>query len=362
MSMIDLVYLWVDGSDPKIKQKREETKVRLKKQNKYQYLNKEIENPSRYRDNQELKYSLRSAVTNLPWINHIYIVTDNQVPKWLNTSHPKISIVNHQDIVPEKYLPVFNSLVLEAFIHMIPGLSEKFIYSNDDCFFNQSLSPDFFFRGDLPIYRFQNKPTNKNCQHLANSYKYNKILGNFQLDIPDKSKKNINKWVKKCRKLRPYSWKGEPNTNEIGWISGWKNTNSILDGLFGKSPRKMIAHAAVSMCKSDCLRISRLFSEIIEINNSFPFRSIYNFNTVNGLYPYYLIDESDAIFDPTPLQTYTIYMTDDPYLNFIQFSYITEIGVKLLCIQDSFSDGKIGKSYQEYLEILFPNKSPFEKD
>ena len=69
---IDLVYLWVDGNDP----------VWLKK--RQPYLKKEINTTGRYQDNQELKYSLRSIDKHLPWIRKIFIVTDNQVPPFLN--------------------------------------------------------------------------------------------------------------------------------------------------------------------------------------------------------------------------------------------------------------------------------------
>lgn len=359
---IDLVYFWVDGSDPRIKSKKAETKSRFKQQGLYQYLNREIDNPSRYRDNQELKYSLRSTVANLPWIRHIYLVTDGQVPDWLSLDSEKITVIDHRDIVPEKYLPVFSAWVLEAFIHRIPGLSERFIYSNDDCFFTQPLSSDFFFQGEKPIYRFQNKPSSNNCQKLQESLEdLEPILGGKKIRVPKKSQDLIQNWVTKCHGLRPYSWKGEPNTEEIGWISGWKNTNYLLDKLHGSQDRKIIAHAAIAMRKSHCQRLSTRYQDLFNINNSFPFRSIYNFNSVNGLYPYCLKHEDLVIFDETPLQTYTIYMTDDPYLNLMQFSYITTIKPKLLCLQDSFSQPETTASYQEYLEMLFPNRSGFEK-
>jgi UDP-N-acetylglucosamine-lysosomal-enzyme len=88
---------------------------------------------NRYRDSEELRYSLRSLVRFAPWIRHIYLVTDNQIPYWLDLSHPRLTVVPHSDIFPNKsHLPVFSSPAIEAHIHRIPGLSQRFIYFNDD--------------------------------------------------------------------------------------------------------------------------------------------------------------------------------------------------------------------------------------
>ena len=135
---IDLVYLWVDGNDP----------VWLKK--RQPYLKKEINTTGRYQDNQELKYSLRSIDKHLPWIRKIFIVTDNQVPPFLDVSHPKIEIVDHSTLLPKSILPTFNSSVLDYFIYKIPDLSEHFLYANDDMFVNADLPPSFFFKTVFP--------------------------------------------------------------------------------------------------------------------------------------------------------------------------------------------------------------------
>lgn len=46
-------------------------------------------------DNEELRYSLRSIEKYAPWVNHIYLVTNGQIPYWLNTSHPRLSVITH---------------------------------------------------------------------------------------------------------------------------------------------------------------------------------------------------------------------------------------------------------------------------
>ena len=144
---IDIVYTWVDGNDPQWDAKKNYW------QKEYGIYQPEVAGPARYRDREELKYSLRSVEENLPWVRTIFIVTDNQTPKWLNTQHPKIRMVDHKDIFPADALPVFNSLAIETRLPFIPGLAEHFIYFNDDIFINKKLGRDFFFTQEgLPIY------------------------------------------------------------------------------------------------------------------------------------------------------------------------------------------------------------------
>ena len=105
----------------------------------------------RYADSGELKYSLRSVEKYAPWIRRIFIVTDNQKPEWLNTSNPKVQIVDHKEIMPAECLPCFNSAVIEMFLCNIQGLSEHFLYGNDDMYFGKPVQPqDFFGKDNLP--------------------------------------------------------------------------------------------------------------------------------------------------------------------------------------------------------------------
>lgn len=151
---IDLVYLWVDGGDPKWIAKR----------------NACVGAPTgggehcegRYSNHDELKYSLRSAEKYAPWLRKIFIVTDDQVPAWLDTSNPKIQIVDHKEILPPESRPCFNSTVIEHFLPLIPGLAEHFLFANDDMLFNRPVQPsDFFAEDGLPIVRFNRRPMRK---------------------------------------------------------------------------------------------------------------------------------------------------------------------------------------------------------
>ncbi|XP_030179361.1 N-acetylglucosamine-1-phosphotransferase subunits alpha/beta isoform X4 [Lynx canadensis] len=51
---------------------------------------------SRFEDNEELRYSLRSIERHAPWVRNIFIVTNGQIPSWLNLDNPRVTIVTHQ--------------------------------------------------------------------------------------------------------------------------------------------------------------------------------------------------------------------------------------------------------------------------
>ena len=125
-SSIDVVYTWVNGSDPK----------HFKNVNKYKnenYTQTDIFNENRFFDNDELKYSLRSLEKHAPWFRNIYIVTNGQIPNWLNLENPRVKLITHEQIFANRsHLPTFNSAAIEVNLHRIEGLSKKFVYFNDD--------------------------------------------------------------------------------------------------------------------------------------------------------------------------------------------------------------------------------------
>ncbi|XP_035904040.1 N-acetylglucosamine-1-phosphotransferase subunits alpha/beta [Anopheles stephensi] len=127
--VIDVVYTWVNGSDPQF----------LDELARYS----STRDNARYDDKHELRYSLRSLEKYAPWIRNVYIVTNGQVPCWLNLENPRVQIVPHADIADEDTaLPTFSSASIETFIHRIPGLSQRFLYLNDDIFLGAPLHPD----------------------------------------------------------------------------------------------------------------------------------------------------------------------------------------------------------------------------
>lgn len=137
---IDFVISWVDGNDPAWQEEYKKYKFGAGKEG----------SATRYRDVGTLKYWFRAVEAYAPWVNKIHFITWGHVPEWLNTNHPKLHIVNHKDYIPEEYLPTFSSRPIELNIHRIPGLSEHFVYFNDDMLLNAPVTPDFFFHKGLP--------------------------------------------------------------------------------------------------------------------------------------------------------------------------------------------------------------------
>lgn len=193
---IDLVYLWCDANEKKIKNKKQKY-ISLMSYKEIQNNNFAL-NDCRWRDNDELKYSLRSVEKFIPWINHIYIVTDNQIPSWLDTNNPKITIIDHKDIIPEKYLPTFNSNVIEAHLPYIKELSEYFLYANDDCFVNDYLEPSYFFtKNGKPIINVK-----KSKLRYSNNKTYQNQLLILQKEINEKF--NTKYLIEDSHNIIPY--------------------------------------------------------------------------------------------------------------------------------------------------------------
>lgn len=138
---IDFVIPWVDGSD-------KEWLVEKAKYDPSAMLNSD--SPVRYRDWDNLHYWFRAVERFAPWVNKVHFITWGHLPPWLNTENPKLHIVNHRDYIPEKYLPTFSSHTIELNMHRIEGLSEQFVYFNDDMFITAPTVPEDFFKGGLP--------------------------------------------------------------------------------------------------------------------------------------------------------------------------------------------------------------------
>jgi hypothetical protein len=139
---VDVVYTWVDGEEPEMRTKR----ARYQERGIAEILDKET-NASRYTSHDELKYSLRSLAMYADFVRHIYIVTDGQKPHWLDDRAPGITVVDHREIFPQGVLPVFNSHAIETRLHHIPGLSEHYLYFNDDVFVGRRVTAEHFFHG-----------------------------------------------------------------------------------------------------------------------------------------------------------------------------------------------------------------------
>ncbi|MEU9338111.1 stealth family protein [Streptomyces sp. NPDC048290] len=140
---VDAVYTWVDGDDPELAAKR----AAHQRGTRNEIAPRET-GASRYTSHDELKYALRSLEMYASFIRHVYVVTDSQKPSWLNSETPGLTLVDHRDILPPDALPVFNSHAIESRLHHIPGLSEHYLYFNDDVFINRPVTAGHFFHGN----------------------------------------------------------------------------------------------------------------------------------------------------------------------------------------------------------------------
>ncbi|WP_457032116.1 stealth family protein [Kitasatospora sp. P5_F3] len=139
---VDAVITWVDDSDPGWRHRRAAALATAGPELRLDAAD------HRYRNRDELRYCLRSIAAYAPWVRQIFLVTDDQVPPWLDTAHPGITVVPHRELFADPaVLPVFNSHAIETQLHRIPGLAEHFLYFNDDLFLGRPVQPHSFFLG-----------------------------------------------------------------------------------------------------------------------------------------------------------------------------------------------------------------------
>jgi len=208
---IDIVISWVERDDKYIEDKnfwleKEDNKIN----------EKELERRSV--DNQELKYLLRSIEKNFKNYNNIYlIVKDYQFPKYIKRDHPKIRIIKESEIVPNNYLPTFNSMTIELYLHHIPNLTTNYIYLNDDFIFLKPIDKNYFLDSNnkpTPLYTSDIKYKYINEYEIdLNSYNFKDgyAINNFILDSIAKEEKDGRYNVSHVPKIfnRNYDYKIE---------------------------------------------------------------------------------------------------------------------------------------------------------
>ena len=148
---IDMVYTWVNGSDPVWRSKKSQFEHKLVQSTHKSlddYLKSTRNTQNRFHSHDELRYSLRSVAEHAPWIRYIHIVVadEGQIPVWLNTSHPQIRVVFHSEIFERaENLPTFSSGSIESQLDNIPNLSDYFLYANDDMYFGSDVGLSDYF-------------------------------------------------------------------------------------------------------------------------------------------------------------------------------------------------------------------------
>jgi len=112
---------------------------------------------------------IRLVRRNMPWVRDIIILLaqDSQRQPWM--AKYGIKVVYHKEFIPERFLPTLNSRAIEMFLHKIPGLSERFLYGNDDVFPLSLTKEEDFFRDGKPcqLYKERPLPSDRNLFHAA---------------------------------------------------------------------------------------------------------------------------------------------------------------------------------------------------
>lgn len=138
---VDYVFPYVDNSESVWRKSFIDYCKKIGREDKL-----EIIDGARYTDLGLLPTLIKCIELNLPWVRKIHIIVSNieQLPVQIR-NNPRVHVVLHKDIIPQKFLPTFNSTTIEMFVPRIEGLAEHFIYGNDDMFpLNKLKKADFF--------------------------------------------------------------------------------------------------------------------------------------------------------------------------------------------------------------------------
>lgn len=308
---IDLVYLWVNGNDPQWLAKRNACIGKTEEKSA-------VNCDGRYADNDELKYSLRSIEKYAPWLRRIFIVTDNQVPVWLDTANPKVRIVDHKEIMPDVCLPCFNSAVIEHFLYMIPGLAEHFIYANDDMFINKPVTPETFFGKDgLPIVRFNRRP--------------------------------FRKWTL----LFKEKVQGKRLSNYVQTI---RNSAELVEKKYGKYYGGKTHHNIDAYLRSDYEHAAKVFED--EIRTTLPNHVRSENDIQRNIYSYVALAEKRAhLHYVTQRTSFRLHIQNESH-----YGKLERYNPILFCMNDSqYAKDCDRKRAAAFLDKRFPEKSQYEK-
>ncbi|MCQ2454866.1 MAG: Stealth CR1 domain-containing protein [Clostridia bacterium] len=325
---IDFVITWVDGNDPEWQ--------------KEYFKHKGIDGDSRdcrFRDMNLLQFWFRGVEQFAPWVNKIYFVTCGQKPEWLDENNPKIVLVDHKDFIPEKYLPTFSSQAIEVNLHRISGLSEHFVYFNDDTFITAPTKPTDFFVNGLPcdsavINYAAPRVEPLNLVPFVNAAAINR---NFN------KKSVMKKQAKKLFTLKYHSYL-------------LKNIQFIMGKFF---PGFKYFHLPTSFLKSTFSTIWEKEPELMDRTSSHKFRVLTDANQ-------WLIKDwqfCEGNFYPRNTKIGCYVSIEDNNKLVAATNAIKSGKYKLICPNDAdFDDYElVKKELYNSFDILLPNKSSFEK-
>jgi len=147
---IDAVVTWVDSSAPEWQAARE----------MYAQAEQDARFPPPEAPDAELDLCISLILKNLPWLRYIWLVTMRpQKPACLSRPgfQEKVKVIHHDDFFSTTTVPTFNAFAIEANLWKIKGLSERFVYFNDDFYVLRPAPMDLFFKSEKPIVWVSNR-------------------------------------------------------------------------------------------------------------------------------------------------------------------------------------------------------------
>ncbi|GAA0373402.1 stealth family protein [Micromonospora gifhornensis] len=307
---IDVVYTWVDGTDPDWLRRRAAVAG-------VPY-HGEAANAARFLSRDELRYSLRSLHLYAPWVRDVYVVTDDQVPPWLEETAPGIRVVSHREIFADtSTLPTYNSHAIESQLHHIDGLSEHFLYFNDDVFLGSEVLPSDFF--------------------LANG---------------------ISRFFPSPALVPP----GAATAEDIPSSAAGKNNRALIAARFGTVLTQKMKHMPHALRRSVLYEIEETFSTAHRQTAGSRFRSMTDISIASSLHHYYAFHTGRAV--PGNLR-YSIAELSHPDTPGRLAHLLARRDRHVFCLNDAFSTEEDLadqlKVVIPFLDTYFPVASPWER-
>jgi len=326
-NLIDFVICWVDGNDPEWR----------KEKSKYSPGIKTDSRGLRYRDWNNLQYLFRGIEKYASWVNKIHFVTWGHIPTWLNVEHPKINIVRHKDFIPNEYLPTFSARPIEINLHRINGLSNQFVYFNDDMFILRDLKKTDFFKNGLPRDVAVLDNAMKNDEAHGAAFYNSVVLINYHFSKSNAFKKHFFKWIN-------YKY-GKLLLRTI-LLSPWK----MFSGFY-------TPHLPNAFLKQTFYDVWNKELDVLNLTSNNKFRS--KLDVTQYLFKFWQLAAGDFLPRKNIGKLFKIGTLD---LNIIQ-KVIEKQEHKLICLNDSDEIENFDRTKQKLInsfDVILPEKSTFE--
>lgn len=300
---VDVVYTWVDHTDPNwramIAQYKDTSEVEW----------------DRYVSIDELRYSLRSLALYAPWVRRIFVVTNCRAPGWFKPSD-KIEFVPHEAVFKraQQWLPTFSSHAIESCLMHVPGLSEHFVYFNDDVFLGMPATKADFF-------------TSNGC-----SVSY----------------------------LEPYGMvTGEPAQVLPDYMNAAINGRKLIESTFARSPTRLHLHVPHALKRSVMLEMEASYPEDFARVRGSRFRSMTDISSVSFLYHQFAYQRMQSVRGDCT----SVLIKGARYKKEFE-QLLGDHNVQFFCINDG-DDSATNQDYltrkSRFLTTYFPTKAQWER-